>query len=1140
MTERLLTPSKITAWLDCAHYLALKHQVEDGAIAAPGSAFGSFAQLLADKGLQHETECLDTYLARGLSVLRVPDRERGESFSTWVSRVGNPLNQGYDVVYQMPFVHQGVRGIADFLIRVELPDGSISYEPVDAKLARVDAKPGHVLQLCFYADAIEQMTGHRPRRMHLWLGSGRLEALDVDAFAPYWRRIRTQLALVLALEGEPGLTVPEPCGHCGFCEFSDVCTGQWRSADSLIYVAGLRSTDRGLMEAVGIATVAGLAEGPTSVDGIDPGRLDRLVQQAVLQVEARLAGDDVPPPFRMIEAGDDPTWGRGLEQLPEPDAGDVFLDFEGHPFWTPSEGLFFLFGLIEQDDRGEWTYNTWWAHDIEQEMAAVEALIDYLDDRRSAFPGMHIYHYNHTERSSLERLVSTHGVGEVTLRSMVATGRFVDLFAVARNAMQVGTESYGLKSLERLTDYERGHDIDAGAGAVVSYETYMATGDEVELSLIAAYNEDDVRATMALRDWLVAHRPDDLPWRAAEVLLEVDAPELDEQVAALHAFGVGTPEHLLGDVLGYWRREWLAHLAPRLVRSQGDHAELLDHPDALAGLVPVGLVERLGVKGNVLKIPAMRFSIPPQEAGDFRGDDSVLYAGPDGSPQYSSICALDVDAGVLELMWSATEDDEPRPVPSAVIRNDWVAPRPKPAALSQFAGRVLDTAGPLPNPASLALLRRDKPSFVRGGGPPGGLFSDDLEEMTAWAAQLDGSFVAIQGPPGTGKTFRAAHLVLALLRAGMRVGITAFSHSAIDNVLAEVVAVLDAEGERDLLNAVRRGSVPSTGPLPNVTYASGNPACANLGFNVVAGTTWLFSGDDLAGSPVDVLLVDEAGQLALADALAAARSARNLVLLGDPLQLPQVSQAAHPGGSGLSVLEHVLGDDVTISPDRGVFIHQTRRMHPDVCSFISNEIYQGRLTSHESCAAQGTQFGTGLRWMRAEHAGRTTMAPEEVDLVRAEVARLMGTPWTNADGVVRPLTPHDFMVVAPYNNQVNLLREYLDADPLTRGVPVGTVDKFQGRQAAVVFFTMTASSSAEISRGTDFLFSRNRLNVALSRARCLAYLVCTEELLNTRARDVDDMRLISTLCAFVESAQFSDAPPTPASLSPSCTRAFCR
>jgi uncharacterized protein len=191
-------------------------------------------------------------------------------------------------------------------------------------------------------------------------------------------------------------------------------------------------------------------------------------------------------------------------------------------------------------------------------------------------------------------------------------------------------------------------------------------------------------------------------------------------------------------------------------------------------------------------------------------------------------------------------------------------------------------------------------------------------------------------------------------------------------------------------------------------------------------------------------------------------------------------------------------------------------MHPDVCRFISEQIYEGRLKSHPSCAVQGTEFGTGLRWIRADHADRSTESIEEAHLVAKEIERLLGTPWVNQKGVQQPLYGQDFMVVAPYNDQVDLLREMLDANDVTRGVPVGTVDKFQGREAAVVFFTMTTSSADQIPRGADFLFSRNRLNVAISRARCLAYLVCTEELLNSRARSIEQMRLISTLCAFVE------------------------
>jgi uncharacterized protein len=216
------------------------------------------------------------------------------------------------------------------------------------------------------------------------------------------------------------------------------------------------------------------------------------------------------------------------------------------------------------------------------------------------------------------------------------------------------------------------------------------------------------------------------------------------------------------------------------------------------------------------------------------------------------------------------------------------------------------------------------------------------------------------------------------------------------------------------------------------------------------------------------------------------------------------------------VLEHILGVHTTLPEDQGVFISETRRMHPDVCRFISNQIYEGRLSSHASCAQQNTQFGTGLRWLEAEHTACSTESPQEALIVLAQVGAMIGTPWVNQHGVSAALRAQDFMVVAPYNDQVNLLRDAFDATPNLRAVQVGTVDKFQGREAPVVFFTMTTSSAEDMPRGPEFLFSRNRLNVAVSRARCLAYLVCTEQLLNSRARTIEEMRLIGTLSAFVE------------------------
>ena len=446
MPERLLTPSKIAAWLDCAHFLTLTQRVEDGLLAAPRISFGSFARLLAEKGLQHEADCLAEYDRQGKTILRIPAQEPGERFTAWIDRIGNPFDQGCDVIYQMPFVHDGLRGIADFVVRVEEADtGRVSYEPVDAKLARVNAKPGHVLQLCFYADAIEAFTGIRPRLMHLWLGSGHVETLTVGEFRPYWNRLRAQLAKLFADNSTNGATVPEPCPHCEFCEFFELCTEQWRAEDSLIYVAGIRQPERVALADGGVANLAELAALDAAIEGLRPERLARLVEQATLQVVARLQSEDQPPPYQLIEPTEDPVWGRGSELLPEPDDGDVFLDFEGHPFWRADVGLFFLFGLLAREPDGQWRYRAWWAHDREQEAVAAAALIEFLADRRLAHPGMHVYHYNHTERSALERLAAEHGVGEVALSRLVETGLFVDLLLVARNAMQVGTESYGLK-----------------------------------------------------------------------------------------------------------------------------------------------------------------------------------------------------------------------------------------------------------------------------------------------------------------------------------------------------------------------------------------------------------------------------------------------------------------------------------------------------------------------------------------------------------------------------------------------------------------------------------------------------------------------------------------------------------------------
>ncbi|MFT4865538.1 MAG: putative RecB family nuclease [Ilumatobacter sp.] len=1167
MTERLISPSKVTAWLACVHTLTLDHRRTSGSLKLEDQGLGEMAAMLLDKGESHELDVLARYEAEGKKVFVVPTRITPqnpapadadgrtsqdfpggwEPFDAWVARVGNPMATGeWDVVYQLPLVHDGVRGVADFLVRVDgspdatPPNAPPVYEAVDAKLTRLDAKPGHVLQLCFYADAVLGLTGQRADTVALELGSGECERIRLADVEPYWQRLRNRLAGAMA-DAPTATTEPVPCSHCDFCDYAAVCNSHWRDADSLVFVGGLRSADREVLVEQGVSTMTSLAAADPSLDlGIVS--VDRHVRQADLQVRTADLGEDATPLVEVIvntepalpiatNGTDDAvdTEPTGFAAMPEPSPGDVFLDFEGHPFWTADSGLFFLFGLIERTEESlagsasvtaedsDWQFVQWWAHDVDEERDATVALVEYLAERRERFGDMHVYHYNHTERSSLQRLTQHHGVAELELEALVAEGRFIDLFPIVTGAVQIGIESYGLKQVESVTGFVRSKTIIKGSGAVVEYERWMREPDaavkQSHLDAIGKYNEDDVRATRAVRDWLVEQRPD-IEWRAAVLEPFERDEEVDLIIRRLHDFDPGTPQHLLGDLLGYWRREDAATYAEAGRQLRQSTADLLDDAGSIGQLTAVGVVERLGKNGKPITA-GYEFEFPPQELTYdlINAECDVAFAVDDQTIRIVSVVEVDPDAGRLVVVWNADRAEE-AVVPSAVCEFSMFTPRAKLDALRELATDVL--AGHLDSAPARFLFER-APQFTHGPDPVVDGFEPGVEAVIDWATRMNRTVVPIQGPPGAGKTYVGSHTVRALVSTGLRVGVCAMGHSAIDNLMHAVVDVFDEAGDTGL-RAIKQGGKDRTFEDRD-DFEYRNIAAKHIEeCNVFAGTAWLFASEKMREQPVDVLFIDEAGQLGMADMLAASMGAKSVILLGDPQQLPQVSKASHPGGADRSALQHVLGDDQTMPADCGVFLDTTWRMHPDVNGFISDVMYDGQLGTHPSCSTQATLAGTGLRWIRAEHAACSRSSQVEADLIAAEIIGLMGTDWTDSNGNVAPLTPDDFIVVAPYNDQRRLIDDVLDSDARTRGVPVGTVDKFQGQEAAVVFFSMTTSSSAHMPRTADFLFSKNRLNVAISRARCVAYLVCTEQLLDTTAKSVTQMQQIGALCAFVERA----------------------
>jgi uncharacterized protein len=290
--------------------------------------------------------------------------------------------------------------------------------------------------------------------------------------------------------------------------------------------------------------------------------------------------------------------------------------------------------------------------------------------------------------------------------------------------------------------------------------------------------------------------------------------------------------------------------------------------------------------------------------------------------------------------------------------------------------------------------------------------------------------------------------------------------------------------------------------------------------DLAAGTSWLFAREDLLAA-YDYLVIDEAGQVSLADAVACSAAARNVVLLGDPLQLAQVSQGSHPTGTGLSVLQHALGEDETIDPSCGLFLDVSYRMHPEICEFISHAVYDDRLHAAPDCARNAVTApglsGSGLRYLPVEHDANYRASTEEAAAIVTAAGDLLHGSVTVGTQPPRPLKQHDILVVSPYNAQRTRLRQQLAAAGLG-DIRVGTVDKFQGQETPVVFYSMATSSGATLPRDLEFLFEKNRLNVAISRAQCLTVLVCSPRLLELRCRTPEEMALVNLLCAYVETA----------------------
>lgn len=1131
----MYSASDVADFLACHHLLTLDRANATGQIEKP-YFYDPGIEVLRELGARHEQAYLrHLTVDGGLDVAKIPT---DVSWAEGAAQTLDALRRGASAVYQATFQSGPWHGRSDFLVRVPKPSlfGAWSYEPLETKLAQ-STKTGALIQLCFYADLLSQIQGVQPDWVHTVLGGGtEAQKYQLEQYIAYFRSVKRDFEV--AYSQQPN-SYPEPVKHCDICSWFPLCDKRRHTDDHLSLVPGTTRNQRKVLVTNGVTTVASLAAldlGPKpKFDGIGRTALARLHGQAQLQIEGRNQGHLI---YKLLEPKEPNT---GLAALPALSAGDIFLDLEGDPFAFET-GLEYLMGILnvpEQADT-EPSYQSLWSFDRTHEQAAFGKLIAHVMETWRKHPGMHIYHYAAYEPTQIKRMAGQHGICIDEVDQLLRARVFVDLYRIVRQGVRASVESYSIKKIEELYGFKRTMQARDSVLALQAFAGALALGNPRDvpaniLQSIESYNRDDCLSAWQLRAWL-ENRRRELEAKTGKALprptfqpeeKEELSPETQQVRALMERLTAGLPaeetewgsDHratwLIAQMLEYHRREDKSAWWEYFRQCDLTDDEFVEDRNALGGLTYVGTI------GQLKRSIVHRYSFPPQ---DHSIDRAFQVHDPKTQASAGTVVAIDDLSGTIDIKRSLTSQV---PHPVALVPQNVLGADAQRDSLMRLGSWVAQNgiSGPGPFQSARDLLSRQPPRISLANLE--NMF-DRNNEMTETARReidslcAEPSVLPVQGPPGSGKSYTGGRMIAELVRRRHRIGITAVSHKVISNLLQYACSTARAANIR--LNAVQKANDTDGCPDRMVEQVNENEeilqALRSGTPDVIAGTPWLWARSEMANS-VEVLFVDEAGQMSLADVLAIAQAAMSVVLLGDPQQLDQPQQGVHPPGVDVSALAHLLDERATIEPEKGLFLKETWRLHPDICDFTSELFYDGRLTArpenrNQRLNANGPLDGTGLRYVPVQHSGNQSESPEEVVKIKELVNGLLasGVTWADKTGGQGRLTLKDILVVAPYNAQVSAL-----AKALPVGARVGTVDKFQGQQAAVVFYSMTTSTPEDAPRGMEFLYSLNRLNVAVSRAQCVAVIVASPALFQVDCKTPRQIQLANALCRYLEMAR---------------------
>lgn len=1155
-TKILVSPRDLIAELECSHRLHLEWSALKKLIPQPDKDETDEQELLRKHGIAHES-ALANKLAEAGNFRKIPNTfEDGELITVAYEKTKQAMLDGVDSIYAPTLFDGEFLGYPDFLIKAKDENGNpikdesdrFVYDPVDAKSAKSE-KRAAVLQVASYAYAMVKLGFPRPHKVHLWLASDKnwstpaSDLLDLGEF--FYNRTKQRIGTFSQL---PSPDWAAPRESCSRCRWSEHCDLGRRKADDLALIQGIRSNTRLALIEVGITNLTEMAHAKNELrtagkKDIAVETFENLRAQASIQLRGRSSG---AKPIYEIK---DPV-GFGL--LPKSSVGDVWFDMEGDPYAENGEGLEYMFGFVLRDGPNL-KFSTFDAENRSQERKAFEDFVTFIKERRIEYPDLHIYHYASYEPSALLRLAQRHGFLEFEVDKLIREDVFVDLYSIVRKTLRFSTESLSIKKIEPIF-YEGNRDkaVSSSIGSVVAFENALEElkrgsreGFEKALQEIKVYNEDDCQSTQRLDDWLrklaaennIAfaemksaaeekwQNEDEEPKEPIGIQLLKDVP-VDKKERTLDQQG----KAMIAAALEYHHREDRPVWWDIFEKAKSELFELENASDVV---LPTRVeCTDWYVEGKKNPRRTITFCAPdgidlrhildferiPQALYEVAPDNFKVVAGT--TRGFRDVQIVELESGQVVVEERATKAGSWPEIPFALLPG---APIPtfaiKKVLRQEIAQKVLEAEAEgrqlFPPSAWTDILLQRSPRQKSGFLPR---LQTDVESVTQALLDSQNSYIAVQGPPGTGKTYVGANVIVNLVKQGWRIGVVAQSHAVIENLLNSVRKIDSS------VPIAKKGQSPKTRPDYHVEDVP-NWCISQEGGYVIGGTTWNYASAAYRALALDLIVIDEAGQYSLANSIVALSSARCALLLGDPQQLPHVSQGKHPEPVDNSVLKHILGEFKTMPDELGYFLAKTYRLHPYLASPVSRLQYEGRLVADERCSKRSIEgVSPGLHVVDVEHTGNTTKSVEEVDVVIRLIKESIGKQWIDTDKEGKPksaasLSESNVLVIAAFNNQVRLLKQRLTQEGFPK-IKVGTIDKFQGQEAALVLISMSTSSSEDLPRGIEFLLSPNRMNVAISRAQWACYLVRSPELSVMEPSSADGMVMLGkfiTLCKSQES-----------------------